>query len=153
LKRSTGFAIVSFAVVLLSSYFLWEWYLSPEARVRRVLESAAASADKADVEALLGHFASDYSDFMHPDRKSFEAMLRESYTRVDRLNVTLKAIEVEVDGDEARATVDAVVVAIRGEERYVVLGTPFEPESLEVELRREDGSWKIRGAGKGGPPQ
>jgi hypothetical protein len=153
LKRSTGFAIVSFAIALLAGYLLWEWYLSPQARVRRTLESAAASAERADVEAFFGHFTSDYSDFMHPDRASFEAMVREGFTRIDRLNVTLKGIEVEVEGDEARALLDAVVVAIRGEERYVVLGTPFEPERLEVELRRANGSWKIRGVGRGGPLQ
>jgi hypothetical protein len=148
LKRSTGFAIVSSAILLLSGYVLWEWYLSPEARVRRTLESAAASAERADVEAFLGRFASDYSDFTHPDRTSFEAMVRESFTRIDRLNVTLKAIDVLVDGDEARARLDAVVVAIKGEERYVVLGTLFEPERLEVGLRRESGSWKIRRVSK-----
>jgi hypothetical protein len=153
LKRSTGFAIISSAIILLSSYVLWEWYLSPEARVRRALESAAASAERADVEAFFGHFAPDYSDFVHPDRASFEAMVRESFSRIDRLNVTLKGIEVEVDGDEARVRLDAVVVAIKGEERYVVLGTPFEPERLDVELRRENGSWKIRAVGREGPLQ
>jgi hypothetical protein len=34
---------------------------------------------------------------------------------------------------------DAVVVAIRGEERYVVVGMPFEGENLEAGMRREMG--------------
>jgi hypothetical protein len=151
LKRSPGFAIISSAIILLSSYVLWEWYLSPGARVRRTLESAAAAAERADVEAFLSHFASDYSDFMHPDRTGFEAMVRESFARIERLNVTLKSFEVVVEGDQSRARLDAVVVAIRGEERYVVLGTPFEPEKLEVELSREKGRWKIRRVGRAGP--
>jgi hypothetical protein len=80
---------------------------------------------------------------MHPERASFEALARESFGRIDRLNVTVDTIEIDVEGTEARATFDAVVVAIRGEERYVVLGTPFEPERLNARLRREGGGWKI----------
>jgi len=46
--------------------------------------------------------------------------------------------------------VNAVVVAIRGEERYVVLGTSFELEKLEVGLRRENGAWRIHRVGRRG---
>jgi hypothetical protein len=142
-SRAKAAAIVGFAAALLLGYVAWDRYLSPEARVRRTLRGAAAAAEAADVEALLSFFSSDYADFMHPNRAAFEAMVRESFGRVDRLNVTVDPIEIEAEGTEARATFDAVVVAIRGEERYVVLGTPFEPERLEAELKREDGGWRI----------
>jgi hypothetical protein len=135
---------VGFAAALLLGYVAWDRYLSPEARVRRTLESASAAAEVADVDALLSHFSTDYADFMHASREAFEAMARESFGRVDRLNVTVDTVEIEVEGTEARATFDALVVAIRAEERYVVLGTPFQPERLNAYLRREGGAWKIR---------
>ena len=128
-----------------SSWGTWPGirYLSPEARVRRTLEAAAAAAEAVDVEALLSYFSSDYADFMHANRAAFEAMVRESFGRVDRLNATVDTLEVDVEGTEARVTFDAVVVAIRGEERYVVLGIPFQPERLKAHLRRDGGGWKI----------
>ena len=143
MSRARAAAIVGFAAALLLGYVAWDRYLSPEARVRRTLEGAAAAAEAADVEALLSFFSSDYADFMHPHRAAFEAMVRESFGRVDRLNVTLDTIEIETEAAEARATFDAMVVAIRGEERYVVLGTPFAPERLNAHLRRDGGGWKI----------
>ncbi len=143
MNRAKAGAIVGLAAALLLGYVAWDRYLSPEARVRRTLEGAAAAAEAVDVEALLSYFSSDYADFMHANRAAFEAMVRESFGRVDRLNATVDTLEVDVEGTEARVTFDAVVVAIRGEERYVVLGTPFQPERLKAHLRRDGGGWKV----------
>jgi hypothetical protein len=139
-----GVLIVAFAAALLVSFFAWEWYLSPEARVKRTLQSAADAVEAGDVETFLSRVSDDYEDVMHPDRASLEARLREGLERVDRLNVTLQAIEVEVDGERAAASFDLVVVAIRGEERYVVVGTPFEPDKVRANLERNGGLWLIR---------
>ena len=111
--------------------------------MRRALFAAAAAAEAVDVVTFLSFFSSDYADFMHPHRAAFEATVRESFGRVDRMNVTLDPIEIEAAGTEARATFDAVVVAIRGEDRYVVLGAPLEPERMKAHLRREGGGWRI----------
>jgi hypothetical protein len=142
-SRARAAAIVALAAALLLGYVAWDRYLSPEARVRLALSAAAAAAEEADVETFLGFFSSDYEDFMNANRAALEATVRESFGRVDRMNVTLDPIELEVQGAEARVTFDAVVVAIRGEERYVVLGAPFQPERLNARLRREDGGWRI----------
>ena len=144
MKEAKGAAVIGFAAALLLGYVLWERALSPEARVRRSLEEAAAAAKSADLEAFVSFFSSDYSDFMHPERAAFERSLQESFHRVDRMNVTLDSMEIEVQGSEARASFGAVVVAIRGEERRVVVGRPFEPERFRADLRREDEGWKIR---------
>ena len=135
--------IVGFAALLVVSYLSWEWYLSPEARVRRTLRGAAAAAERADAAAFVSFLSSDFSDFVHEDRASLEKTLSEGFGRIDRLNVTLRSIDVVAEGGEASARFDAVVVAIRGEERYVVLGTPFEGEKLEAVLEREPDGWKI----------
>jgi len=142
-SRARSTAIIGFAAALLLGSVAWERYLSPEARVARALDGAASAAEAADVDAFLSFFASDYTDFMHVDRAAFEALVREGFGRVDRMNVTLDSIEIEADRTEARAAFGALVVALRGEERYVVLGAPFEPERLKIHLRREPGGWKI----------
>jgi len=139
-----GFLVVGFAAALLVSFFYWEWFLSPEARVRRALSSAAEAAEAVAVETFLSFVTDDYEDFVHPDRSSLEARVRASFDRVDRLNVTLKGIEIKVEADRALARFDLVVVAIRGEERYVVAGTPFEPDKVKATLERSEGAWRIR---------
>jgi hypothetical protein len=148
--RRTSWGVAGAGVALFLGYVAWEWYLSPVARVRRTLEGAAEAAEKVDADAFVSLVASGYSDFHHPDRESLEKNLRESFARVDRLNVTLSSVDVAVDEDEAVARFDVVVVAVRGEERYVVLGTPFEPEKLQGRLQREDGVWKIRAVARAG---
>jgi hypothetical protein len=142
-KGAKGAAVIGFAAALLLGYVAWERALSPEARVRRTLEGAAAAAEAVDLEAFLSFFSSDYSDFMHPERAAFEGALERSFRRVDRMNVTLDSMEIEVQGSEARASFGAVVVGIRGEERLVVVGQPFQPERFRARLRREDEGWKI----------
>lgn len=144
--------MVGFAIALLLGYFAWEWFLSPAARVKRTLERAAAAAESLDADGVYSCLTDDYSDFLHPDRVSLESRLQEAFSRVDRLNVTLRSIDIDVEGegDVATARFDLVVVAIRGEERYVVLGTPFEGERVEARLIRGPEGWKIGRVVRGG---
>ena len=150
--RRASLGVAGVGVALLLGYLVWEGYLSPAARVRSALERAAAAAESADADSFVALLAPDYRDFLHPDRASLEKTLRESFARVDRLNVTLSSVDVAVDDDGAVARFDVVVVAVRGEERYVVLGTPFEPEKLEARLAREEEGWKIREVSRAGGP-
>ncbi|HXV61172.1 MAG TPA: hypothetical protein VEK15_10790 [Vicinamibacteria bacterium] len=141
-KKGRLIVAVTFAVPL--AYFAWEWYLSPQARVTRTLKAAAAAAEETDLDTFLSFVSSSYSDFVHPDRETLEDRVRSSFDEVDRFNVTLSNIKVQHSEEEATAELDVVIVAVRGEERYVVLGSPFDPERLAARLVKEDG-WKIAG--------
>jgi SnoaL-like domain len=152
MSRARGIAVVGFAVTLLLGYFAWEWFLSPAARVKRTLADASAAAERLDADGLLSFVAADYSDFLAPDRRSLESRLREGFSRVDRLKVTLRAVEVSVEGDAATARFDLVVVAFRGDERFVVLGTPFEGEKVQADLVRETSGWKVARVLRSGRP-
>ena len=125
------------------SYLAWDWYLSPHAQVERVLDRAAAAAEDKDFDGVLACLSPDYSGFRNMDYESLAEQLREGFQRVDRLNVTLRRVLAEVEGDEAIASFDATVVAIRGEERFIILGTVTQPERLRALLRREGDDWKV----------
>lgn len=146
MSRGRAVAILGFATALLLGYFAWEWVLSPEARIKATLRAVAEAAENLDADRFLSYVADDYSDFADPDRASLASRLRESFSRVDRLNVTVRSVEAYIDAEPGAATArfDLVVVAIRGEERYLVLGTPFEGEKIEAKLVRDEGTWKIR---------
>ncbi len=138
-----NFIALGSAAALLVTFFAWEWYLSPEARVERSLRRAAAAAEETDAEGFLACLSRDYSDFRNLDFDSLSEMLERGFERVDRLNVTLRAVRAEVEEDEATASFDLTVVAIQGDQRFIVVGTLIEPQKLRVDLRREDGGWKI----------
>jgi len=131
------------AATLFIAFLAWEWYLSPQARVERLLRSAAAAAEGKDSDRLLSFLSRDYTGFRNLDYRALSERLRDGFDRVDRLNVTLEAVRAEVASDEATASFDLTVVAIRGEQRFVVLGTLTQPERLRAHLRREEGEWKI----------
>lgn len=145
MSRARALSVVGFAAALLFGYFAWEWFLSPEARVKATLRDAAEAAERLDADHFLSYVAEDYRDFVDADRASLAERLREGFTRVDRLNVTVRSIEVDVDSGAMAATArfDLVVVAIHGDERYLVLGTPFEGERVEAELVRDGREWKV----------
>ncbi len=135
--------IVAGAVALIVFFFTWEWYLSPQARVERFLARTADAAEEMDTDRLLASFSRQYSDFRGMDFDRISDLIDRGFARVDRLNVTLQAVRAEVEGDEALVTFDLMVVAIRGEERYLIIGRPMQPESLRVRLNKESGNWKI----------
>lgn len=142
--RTKGWLIVVAAASLLLGFFAWEWVLSPRARIQRTLSAVAEAAEATDVDRFVSHLTEDYHDDLNPTREALADRLREGFARVDRTNVTVSAVDVAAKGDEATVRFDLVVVAIRGEERYVVLGTPFEPEKVTARFVKEADGWKIR---------
>ena len=131
------------AAALLIAFFAWEWYLSPAAQVERSLQRAADAAEVKDTPRFLSCLSLDYSDFRNLDFESLSEMVDRGFERVDRLNVTLEAVRAEVEGAEATASFDLTVVAIQGDQRFIVVGTVTQPQKLRVDLRREEGGWKI----------
>lgn len=138
-----NFIALGSAAALLVTFFAWEWYLSPAAQVERSLQRAADAAEVKDTQRLLSCLSRDYSDFRNLDFDSLSELLERGFERIDRLNITLRAVRAEVEGAEATASFDLKVVAIRGDQRFIVVGTLIEPQKLRVDLRREDGEWKI----------
>jgi hypothetical protein len=135
--------IVGGAAALLVFYLAWEWYLSPQARIERFLGRAAEAAEEKDTDTLISAFSREYSDFRGMNYETLADLIDRGFEDVDRLNVSLESVRAEVEADEANATFDLIVVGIRGQERYLLIGRPMQPEKIRVELRKESGDWKI----------
>ncbi len=138
-----GWAIVGVAAAMVVFYFSWTMFLSPQARVERTLRAAAAAGEQVDAVTFLSFFDASYTDYVHADRATFVDRIEEAFERVDRLKVTIKAMDVSVDDDSAEARFELVVVAIRGEDRMIVVGTPFQPELVRATLRQDGSTWNI----------
>ena len=70
---------MAFTAVLLIGFFSWEWYLSPEARVKRTLNAVSAAAEAADAAGFVSFLTSDYSDYRHLDRAALEKEFRDRF--------------------------------------------------------------------------
>lgn len=138
-----GWAIVAVAAAIVVFYFSWTMFLSPEAQVERALQAVATAGEEVDAATFLSFFDPSYTDYMHADRATFVERVEGAFERVDRLKVTIRAIDVSVDDDGAEARFELVVVAIRGEDRMLVVGTPFQPELVRATLRRGGSTWNI----------
>jgi hypothetical protein len=142
MKRSHQLIILVPAVVLVS-FFAWEWYLSPQAQVERFLHGVSEAAEEKDFERLVGSFSSTYSDFRGLDYAAIADLIERGFERIDRLNVTVEGVRVEFEPEPTTASFELTVVAIRGEERYLLVGQPMKGEKLRVALEKESGDYKI----------
>lgn len=150
--RDRGRLLLVIVSGLLLGFFAWEWYLSPEARVRRFLARAAKAAEEKDAARLRSCLSTEFSSDRGLDYASLADRVERGFTQVDRLNVTLENARVEVESDSATATFDLTVVAVRGQERYLLVGAPMQPEKLVTQLIREGGEWKILRVESASPP-
>ena len=146
-----GWAFVGIAVAIVGFYFSWTMYLSPQARVERTIDAATAAAEVTDAGTFLSYFDAGYTDYLHADKTMFRERIEDAFSQVDRLNVTVQAMDVSVEGDEAEARFELVVVAFRGEDRLVVVGTPFQPELVIATLSKDGSAWKIARVDRGIP--
>jgi hypothetical protein len=142
MKRSHQLIIAS-GVALLLSYLAWEWYLSPRARVERFLGRMAEATEEKDVDTLMAAISREYSDFRGMDYETLAGLIERGFADVDRVNVTLEGVRAQVEGASARASFDLMVVAVKGDERYLLVGRPMAPEKIRVDLLLESGGWKI----------
>lgn len=145
MKRSHQLIVASGAVLLVS-YLAWEWYLSPQARIERFLGRVAAAAEEKDTAALLSSFSREYSDDRGMDYDALAERIEKGFGDVDRLNVSLEGVRAAVEGESAKASFDLMVVAVRGQDRYLLVGRPMAPDKIQVDLRRESGDWRILNA-------
>ncbi len=139
-----GKKILLIAAVIVISFFAWTRYLPPEARVTRTLTEAAAAAEVKDVAGFLSYMDDSYLDPYHDDRAALEARVSEAFDRVDRFNITIREIEVDVETDTASATFDLIVVGIKGDQRYLLTGSPIQPRKVTAHLAKKPAGWKVQ---------
>jgi len=151
--NSTGKAIVLGAVLIVGAFFLWEGYFSAEARMERFLHSIAGPAEALKLEEVLSSIGDDYTDSFQQDKTLLASRLGEGFSKIDSLNITISSIQASYDGDRASGEFDLVVVARRGEERLMVVGTPLQPQHLSLEIARDDGDWQVRSVERKAPQE
>ena len=86
--------------------------VTEEDRVRAVVDDTVAAAEKMSPGGIVAHIAPEYRDQHHGfNRGEMRAWLFQLFRRIDSLAVTVKKVEIAVDGRTAAATVVAAADA------------------------------------------
>lgn len=141
--NQTGKVIIFGALFIVVGFFAWEGYFSAEARMERFLDSVATPAESLNLDAVMASFSDGYADSFQQDKELLSSRLAEGFSKFDSLNVTISSIQATYEGEGATGQFDLVVVARRGEERLMVVGTPLQPQHLGITLVRDEGDWLI----------
>ncbi len=141
----TSLAKVGVVVVGLLLTVCGGWYLSrpvnEEDRIREQIEAVAAGARDADIDAVMAPISEQYRDLElgGHQRADLERLLYLQFLRRGPISVALSPIEVTRAGDVAVARMDAAVADFEDG----VVPVDADLWAVEVELRREDGDWRI----------
>jgi len=136
-------AFVACAIVALA--LVWP-DASDEDRVRQAIRDVAAGARQADLASTLKPVSRSYTDERGLVYDEVKLFLFREYQRRGPIAVLLSDIDVTVDGDAATADFNAFLAD--GISISALDFSPGEAEALhfEVQLRREDGDWRITGS-------
>jgi hypothetical protein len=115
-----------------------------EERIRALFEAAARAAGErsaADVVAPL----SERFRGEGLDRGGVKQLVALQLLRGEWVSVALGGVQVAVDGERARANVDAVLVRAAGKGRGLAELLPGDAAAhrFECTLEREDGAWRV----------
>ena len=108
------------------------------------MHSVSSPAESLQLEEVLSSFADDYSDSFQQDKDLLASRLQEGFSRIDSLNITVSGIQASYEEERAKGEFDLVVVARRGEERLMVVGTPLQPQHLSIEIVRSGDRWQVQ---------
>ncbi len=119
---------------------------SEEARIREVIETAAARAEKRDVEGLKGFLAADYEDGKGRDREATARLVAGYLQRYRGVVVHVLGARVGEIGPDGRASIEFEIALSHGAAEMLrrLIRWSGETYRLEAELRKDDrGDWRL----------
>lgn len=117
-----------------------------EARLRQVIEAAQTQAEARDVDALMEHVASGYSDPRGNDARAIRRLLQLHFLNNRAVHLLTWVRELELTGDERAGAV--IYVAMAGRPIPDLEALPrmrADVYRFEVEFRDDDG-WQVTSA-------
>ena len=127
-------------------------------KVKKVITSVQKAAEEKQISAVLDNLSKSYRDPQGNDYNAIKGLLAFYFFRHQKVSVYMPNIDIVVTGSTAKALFQAVMTG-RGPEGGGVLPDALGAYNFEVQLKKEDGAWKVTSAkwervGEGGvPPQ
>lgn len=138
--RPLLFALALLGAVAGAAWALWP--VSDEDRVEAAVSEVVQGAREADLGAILGPISESYADAQGLTKDTLRGYLFRQFRSRGPIGVHRGPIAVEVTGQTATARFDALLVeGVEG----AILPTNADAWSVTVDLRKEDGDWRITG--------
>jgi len=116
---------------------------SNDREIRNLLNQMKAQAEALDTNALCSHISRHYQDRSENNYFIVCNLLKRYLTGLDSLEAELNILEISVSEKQAKAELELVVRANRGNNTYYILGSDRVPEYPVVWFNKERGKWKI----------
>ena len=139
-KGRLAFGVAGFVVI---SWLCWKWFLSPEADISNTVSAIVYAAESSDTEQLLSHFSQELVNQRLVGGQSVGDFIRHRLSMVDRLDISLEDLKVDVVSNVATTQFDMVVSALKEGERYLIFGTPFQPVQIKALFIKDGSTWKL----------
>jgi hypothetical protein len=135
------------AVALLAGVLLFRVSIRPpsdETRIRALFDDAARAAEEKRIGDAVAGISERFAG-QGLDRRGVKQLVAWHVLRGEWLSVSISGAEVRVDGDAARATVDAVLARAAGKGKAVGALLPGEATAhrFDCRLEREEGEWRV----------
>lgn len=145
MRRWMPAATLVLAVMLAAFFGLRGAGSSDAEQIRGLIQDVAAGARAADIAATLEPVSQSYQGPEGLNRDQLKGFLFKQFRSRGPLGVALGPIAVDIQGETATASFEAVLV--EGVEVTALHLAPEDGDLLhfEVDLAREDGDWRVTG--------
>jgi hypothetical protein len=115
---------------------------SEEERVAEAIGNVAVALEESQLGAAMEPISDSYSDHHGLSKKGLRGFLFQQFRKRGPIDLTLSQMNVEVEGEEATARFETLVLEGR---KGATIPLPLDGDLLhfEVVLRREEGDWRI----------
>ncbi len=144
MKKKIVLAVIALAAVSFGWCATKRLFQDDEKKILETIELMRQAAEAKNTDAFMEHFSGDYSDNSGNSKLIVYGMVKNILGGLEKLNVTVKDVDVLVTGDTAYATVTVTADAVKRGKRIEPFGTEQNPERPRVTFRKSSmGNWKI----------
>ena len=139
--RTRHGVIIGFIAVVALAWFFWD---SPERAIRAVLRQGETAVETKDLTTAMSQVSRHYLDENGLNYLALRRVLGWAFSRFQQLDVRMYDVSIDVNGDQATASVMLQVVLTAGHsENHYLLGAAGLPELVTIELIKEPLAWKV----------
>ena len=135
--------VVALLIVICLFFIIRKAVITDQKRIKKIIASTEQAIENKSLLKSLSYISFDYSDNLGNDYHSLSYLLRSGFRTYQDIFIHIRGLKVELQGDEAVASLVANVVATRSRTEKEELLTEKGAERFVVTFRKENGRWKI----------
>lgn len=140
MSKKTAALVLILMALPIAVYFLWP---SDTSRIKKLVKEGAEAVEKEDIEGVMSKISRAYRDDFGLNYMMIKHLLGRQFEAVSDMEVEYESLKIKVDGRNAVAEMDVLVLAtIDGETGYI-LGDLRESAHARFYLGKEGAKWLV----------